>query len=78
MHHHLWVFERLAFSIVTACAVVCAAILLGHRYLGEFTSDDTIQMYELWLDRAWSGCDESVGRTSDASGTSGGCPSVDW
>ena len=32
-------FERVAFGIVTASAIVCAAVLLLHRYAGSLTPD---------------------------------------
>ncbi|SEK10937.1 hypothetical protein SAMN05192539_104950 [Paraburkholderia diazotrophica] len=80
MHRHLPLFERLAFSVVTASAVVCAAFLLGHRY-GAFDGTALTWTFNLCLDRALMcqepatpgerGCGLAVGNNNE-------CASAVW
>ncbi|CAG9237682.1 hypothetical protein BCAR13_820017 [Paraburkholderia caribensis] len=80
MRRHLPSFERLAFSVVTASAVICAAILLAHRY-GGFESAGLTWTSNLCFERTLM-CQDPV--ASDGSGcgsavnTNAECPFAVW
>lgn len=47
-------FERLAFGIVTASAIVCAGVLIIHRY-GVLLSPDTLARHAVPGISIWTG-----------------------